>query len=34
MIREHFASAGIEVHDLYFDDCTVPPLGLVFRFFR
>ena len=30
----HFERAGIAVRDLYFDDCTAPPLGVVFRFFR
>jgi cell division cycle 14 len=31
---EHFERAGIAVRDLPFDDCTVPPLAVVFRFFR
>jgi cell division cycle 14 len=30
----HFARAGMPVVDLPFDDCTVPPLSAVFRFFR
>ena len=30
----HFASAGLPVRELCFDDCTAPPLGVVFRFFR
>jgi cell division cycle 14 len=30
----HFARAGMAVRELYFDDCTVPPLGVVFQFFR
>ena len=30
----HFERAGLAVRELYFDDCTVPPLGVVFRFFR
>ena len=30
----HFARAGLPVRELCFDDCTAPPLGVVFRFFR
>jgi cell division cycle 14 len=29
-----FTDAGIEHHDLYFDDCTAPPKHVVERFFR
>jgi cell division cycle 14 len=30
----HFARAGMPVAELEFGDCTAPPLGVVFRFFR
>ena len=30
----HFEREGIAVSELYFDDCTLPPLSVVFRFFR